>query len=532
MLDAAAPPPGVHRGEAQVVGGRVHDRLGGELDPLALAPGDALVGAARGDLAGRVRQREADAQRSGRAAHAGRHEDADLARCGVRQRVRGEADGQAGIHERRAEGGRQQLLGSRRGGGDAEQSAGAHRGLGPGDRDLDVVAAAVAVPGLRLEAEQVVAHHLARDPLEGGFPRTDDAQHGPARLRGEVVEPRRLDLPVLHGGDRRVVERRVRRGGVEEDHEQRHAGPGRGDPEIAQLAGRLRAQALRDEDEGLRALDALEAPEGRPEGRLGGEGPLAVLHVDERGLVLQVQVALHRPRLRDGGRTVGLDELPGLRHEPSALRLEELLPAHAVVELDVGDGLGQRHAESGAVRLAHHSLQAPPHVLDLGGELDARPGARYEGEPHAVAGGQRVEEALGPLEHLAALAPADVAAIDQQQDQPASRSVLVAAEVRRAGPGRRGRLEVAAHVLDRHEAAGLAVHLDLEVPGAEPEHRPSVRVHDARVHRHDVDAHAEHGGLRRRALGRLRRRPGGGRQDRCDHVWDLPHGHLPRAVAR
>ena len=38
VLDAAAPAPRVHHGEAQVVGGRVHDRLAGELRPTRRRP--------------------------------------------------------------------------------------------------------------------------------------------------------------------------------------------------------------------------------------------------------------------------------------------------------------------------------------------------------------------------------------------------------------------------------------------------------------------------------------------------------------
>ena len=205
--------------------------------------------------------------------------------------------------------------------------------------------------------------------------------------------------------------------------------------------------------------------EGRPEGRLGGEEPLAVEPVDDR------------PRSAAPGCTA--PSAPPSCSDGSAsksFRAPEQDPPHCAWRNSCQrtrsfswierDGLGQRHAESGAVRLAHHSLGPAARPRPRGYSMPPRGPARRRA-PRGRRG-ERVEEALGPLEHLAALAPADVAAIDQQQDQPASRSVLVAAEVRRAGPGRRGRLEVAAYVPRPTEAAGLPSTSISKSPGPSP----------------------------------------------------------------
>ena len=107
-------PRRVHHGEAQVVGGRVHHGLAGELHPLAVPARDALVGPARRHLAPRARQGEPDAHGSARPAHPRRDEEAHLAAGAVPQRVGGGADRQAALHERRAERRAQERLGRRR----------------------------------------------------------------------------------------------------------------------------------------------------------------------------------------------------------------------------------------------------------------------------------------------------------------------------------------------------------------------------------------------------------------------------------
>ena len=143
------------------------------------------------------------------------------------------------------------------------------------------------------------------------------------------------------------------------------------------------------------------------------------------------------------------------------------------------------------------------------------------------------------LQHLAAAAPADVPAVDEQQDEPAPRRVLVAAEVRGPGAaaargGSRSRPTYSTETTRR----GLPVHLDPEVLRAEAEHGPPVRVHDARVHRHDVDADPEDGRLAA-AGGRLAGLACAGApaptprsERRHERTRTSPHPHLPPAAAR
>ena len=102
MLDAAPPSRRVDHGETQAVGVRVDDGLARELEPLALPPGETLIGPARRHLPGRGRQGEAEAHRPAGPPHAGGNEDAHLAGGGVPKRVGRGADGQAAVHERRA----------------------------------------------------------------------------------------------------------------------------------------------------------------------------------------------------------------------------------------------------------------------------------------------------------------------------------------------------------------------------------------------------------------------------------------------
>ena len=482
VLDAAAPPVGIDRREAKRVGGaRLDDGLGHELDPVPLPADDPLVRPARHHLAGGVRHGEGDAEGPASAPDARRDQEPRLAgRPG--HHVGRRLQRQAAVDEGGAQGGGEHRLVARRRERDAEERPRAHRGAGPGDRDLHLVRLAVAVARFRLEAEQVVPHQLTADPLERAVRVRHGVQHETSREPGEREEPARLLLPVLVERGRRVhaAHRRVDPGPlrVQEDHVEGHLRLGSEPRDVLHLGLRLRAEALRHEDHGLRPLDTLQRGEGGGEGALRPERALTVVEVHLRRVGLELPAAARHLF----GQDVRL-----------AGQLDELRPAQVVVVLGEGDRLGQRHPVAAALRLADDPLQAAAHRVVVAAELDrlARPGDERQRGP--VARGEVREEAVGGLQDVAPVADADVPAIDQHQDEPAARGVLVGAEMHGRRGRRRRRLEVATDVLGGHDVPLPAVDLHLEVRGGEADHRSAVRADDARVDRDDVDAHAKDG---------------------------------------
>ena len=279
--------------------------------------------------------------------------------------------------------------------GDAEQAAGAHGDVGPAHRHLDLVAAAVPVRRPRARARAGSSPSApARSAGRRSPPTPRPAARLPARESGEVVEARRLHLAVLREAIALRGERGVGRRRVEQEHEQRHLRLARRRPARSRTSPvRLRAEPLRDEDHESWGPRCPRGCAARRRGRAASRATAPGSPGND--LVSPPLPSACATRLRPAARSC--------RRRTRAST--NWLPAHAVVVLDVGDGLGQRHLVAAAVRHAHHSRQAPPDEVDVGRELDARPGPRHEGEPHAVAGGQRVEEALRRLQHLAALRP-------------------------------------------------------------------------------------------------------------------------------
>ena len=237
--------------------------------------------------------------------------------------------------------------------------------------------------------------------------------------------------------------------------------------------------ALGDQDQRLRPVQRLQSLEDGAEHVEGGAGLAAKVHGDLAGLHLQVREAFGAVPLRHGRR---------------AFALLHLVPKCGVAVIHVGDRLRDAHAVAQASRPPHHLAQRFANLGVLGRELHADP--RGEGhEARSVVGVELVEQMVGGLQHGAAVAEADVALVDGDEEQASRPQALVGAEV----GGRRGRLRLVlaleVHEVGGEHGPGHAADGHLEVLRREPPHGPAGGVDDAHVHRDDVHLGLEDRGL-------------------------------------
>ena len=290
MLDAADAALGVLRRHLHAIAAgpqperhRVERRHRVDFLGLAVAPAVAVqhfIGEARAGVAAGER----------RGADGRGHEHLRL-RGSVRHQRRGDAQRHRLQHHRRAE-----RRGERLGRlaeaprpwlrGELGAVADGHAALAP-QRHLDLVALAVALRGLHLEADRVAGRGLPRDP------RGDDAEAGArpeqraAGDAGEVEEPVGADVPILlrvrrHALGHRDHDRRVELDRVEVDRGRRDA---RAEQPQQPLHLLIEDEAVRDVDDRLAGLDVAQAVEQR-------------VHRRQRRVVAGAHLAHDGPRRR------------------------------------------------------------------------------------------------------------------------------------------------------------------------------------------------------------------------------------------
>ena len=162
------------------------------------------------------------------------------------------------------------------------------------------------------------------------------------------------------------------------------------------------------------------------------------------------------------------------------------------------------------------------------GRLDVGAAAGQRDEADAIARREVVDQALQAIERGPAVAETEVAAIDDEEDDPGRLGDVVAADIGQP-PIRRPFGGAHRDQLEGVDLARLAVDGEDEVVGGEASDGPAVLVHDDRVDRDEVDAGAEHGLLRASDQGHDDEGDGEGGQPHGDQRATLPPRRRPLA---